>query len=65
MATCFNHVVFAANSQDTYAILFQKMRDAFMREAILTKGSPLLLAAAVPVGKLSIDAGYDVPKLSR
>ena len=44
---------------------FQEMRAAFMREAILTKRAPLLLTAAVPAGKLSIDAGYDVPQLSR
>ena len=41
------------------------MRAAFVREAVLTMRAPLLLTAAVPAGKSSIDAGYDVPKLSR
>ena len=41
------------------------MRAAFMREAMTKKRAPLLLTAAVPAGKLSIDAGYDIPRISR
>ena len=36
-----------------------------MREAILTRRPPLLITAAVPAGKQSIDAGYDIPQFSR
>lgn len=45
-------------------LLLKEMRAAFMREAMTKKRAPLLLTAAVPAGKLSIDAGYDIPRIS-
>ena len=41
------------------------MRTEFLREAILTKRAPLLMTAAVPIGKERVDKGYDVSKVSR
>ena len=45
-------------------LLQQKLRAAFNQEAIDTGREPLLLTAALDVGKSTIDAGYEVALLA-
>ncbi len=42
----------------------QEARAAFDAEALRTGKAALLLAAGVPVGKSTIDSGYEVSKIS-
>ena len=44
---------------------FQATKDAFEHEAIISNRSRLLLTAAVPAAKHTIDAGYQVGELVR
>jgi len=47
-----------------FTSLVQELRTAIDQEATLTRRAPLLLSAAVGVGKDTIDAGYDIPLIS-
>jgi len=46
-------------------IVLQEMRAAFENESTATSQPRLLLTAAVAAAKKKIDAGYDVPVLTR
>ncbi|RUS72009.1 hypothetical protein EGW08_020234, partial [Elysia chlorotica] len=54
----------AADKQN-FVLLMQELRTAFENEARASGSARLLLTAAVPAGKNSVDVGYDVPVLSR
>lgn len=47
-----------------FIFLIRELREAF-QEAQRNRGEHFLLTAAVPAGKSNIDAGYDVPELTR
>nr|KAG5709677.1 hypothetical protein BaRGS_027702 [Batillaria attramentaria] len=48
-----------------YVELLKQLRATYDADAAHSGGSPLLLTAAVPAGKTNIDAGYDVPEVTR
>ena len=48
-----------------FAPISQQLRTAFENEARVSGSARLLLTAAVPAGKNTIDVGYDVPALTR
>ncbi|KAK3782147.1 hypothetical protein RRG08_032901 [Elysia crispata] len=55
----------AAADKRNFVLLMQELRTAFENEARVSGSPRLLLTAAVPAGKNSVDVGYDVPALSR
>ncbi|XP_068930710.1 chitinase-3-like protein 1 isoform X2 [Petaurus breviceps papuanus] len=45
--------------------LLQEMADEFSKEAQRTGMERLLLSAALPAGRVALDAGYDIPRISK
>ncbi|XP_072504254.1 chitinase-3-like protein 1 [Notamacropus eugenii] len=50
--------------KENYNLLLQEMAAEFSKEAQRTGKERLLLSAALPAGKITLDAGYDIPKIS-
>ncbi|XP_043819844.1 chitinase-3-like protein 1 [Dromiciops gliroides] len=50
--------------KEHYTSLLQEMADEFSKEAQRTGKEKLLLSAALPAGRFTLDAGYDIPKVS-
>ncbi|XP_036612276.1 chitinase-3-like protein 1 [Trichosurus vulpecula] len=51
--------------KENYNSLLQEMADEFSKEAQRTGKERLLLSAALPAGRIALDAGYDIPKISK
>lgn len=47
------------------ALSLQELAEAFQQEARASGRARLLLSAAVPAGRQSVDAGYEVDKIAR
>ncbi|KAK7501350.1 hypothetical protein BaRGS_00007475 [Batillaria attramentaria] len=54
-----------ADDKARFTELVRQLRATYNADAAQNGGSPLLLTAAVSAGKTTIDAGYDVPSISR
>ncbi|KAM9000808.1 chitinase-3-like protein 1 [Sarcophilus harrisii] len=50
--------------KENYTLLLQEMADEFSKEAKRTGKERLLLSAALPAGRVTLDAGYDIRKIS-
>ncbi|XP_028923995.1 chitinase-3-like protein 1 [Ornithorhynchus anatinus] len=48
-----------------YVTLLQEIAAAFTREAEITEKERLLLSAPLPAGRVNLDNGYDIPKISK
>ncbi|VDD87424.1 unnamed protein product [Enterobius vermicularis] len=54
----------SANEKQLYVLFIKELRDAVEAESESTKQPRLLVTAAVPAGKATIDTGYDVAALA-
>ena len=54
-----------SEDKQRYALLCQELLSAYKKEALQSGKERLLLTAAVPAGKSTIDAGYEVKEIAK